>query len=64
MKHPESCKINYLGFNEPKTPNELKLEIAGLENLVAKANERITALRQSLLLAEIIIEESGQEKKW
>jgi hypothetical protein len=63
MKHPESCKIKYLGFGEPKTPNELKLEIAGLENLVAKAKERITALRQSLLLAEIIIEESNQEKK-
>jgi len=63
MKHPESCKLDYLGFKEPKTPNELNLEIAGLENLVAKANERITALKQSLLLAEIIIEESGQEKK-
>lgn len=63
MKYPESCKIDYLGFSEPKTPNELRLEIAGLENLVAKANERITALKQSLLLAEIIIQESDQEKK-
>ena len=63
MKYPESCKIDYLGFAEPKTPNELKLEIAGLENLVAKANERITALKQSLLLAEIIIQESEGEKK-
>ena len=63
MKYPESCKTDYLAFSEPKTPNELRLEIAGLENLVAKANERITALKQSLLLAEIIIQESDQEKK-
>ncbi len=60
---PETCKIDYLGISQPKTPNELKFEISGLENLIAKANEKITALKQSLLLAEIIIEESGQEKK-
>lgn len=60
---PETCKIDYLGISQPKTPNELKLEIAGLENLIAKANERITALKQSLLLAEIIIQESNLEKK-
>jgi hypothetical protein len=60
---PEACKIDYLGFSQPKTPNELKFEISGLENLIAKANERITALKQSLLLAEIIIHESELEKK-
>jgi hypothetical protein len=60
---PETCKIDYLGINHPKTPNELKFEIAGLENLISKADERITALKQSLLLAEIVIEESNLEKK-
>lgn len=60
---PETCKIEYLGIEKPKNPNELKFEIAGLENLIAKASEKITVLKQSLLLAEIIIEESDLEKK-
>ena len=62
MIKPEVCKIEYLGFVEPKNPSELKLEIAGLEHLMAKAAERISALKQSLLLAEIVIEESKLEK--
>jgi hypothetical protein len=62
MIKPEVCKIDYLGFAEPKSPSELKLEIAGLEHLIAKAAERISALKQSLLLAEIVIEESKSEK--
>ena len=47
---PETCKIDYLGINHPKTPNELKFEIAGLEKLISKADERITALKKRILL--------------
>jgi hypothetical protein len=57
MLSPETCKIEYLGFSSPHTPNELKLEIAGLEHLIAIAQERIAAFKQSLLLAEIVISE-------
>jgi hypothetical protein len=59
--NPETCKIEYLGFENPKNPNELKLEIAGLEHLISIAKERRAALKQSLLLAEISI--SDMEKK-
>lgn len=64
MINPEVCKIEYLGFNEPKTPSELKIEIAGLEHLISKASEKIAALKQSLLIAEITIQELEAEKKW
>jgi len=64
MISPETCTVEYLGFDKPKTPDELKIEIAGLEHLIAKAGEKIAALKQSLILAEIIIaEESKMEKK-
>jgi len=64
MISPETCTIEYLGFEKPKNPDELKIEIAGLEHLIAKAGEKIAALKQSLVLAEIIIaEEARGEKK-
>ena len=61
MKQPQTCKIDYLGYESPESPNELKFELAGLEHLISKANERICSLKQSLILAEIII--SNQEKE-
>jgi len=53
--------MDYLGYDSPKTPDELKFELAGLEHLISKANERICSLKQSLILAEMII--SNQEKE-
>lgn len=63
MKSPETCKISYLGFSKPENPSELEVEILGLKNLIAKANERITSLEQSLKLAQIYIEEELNKKK-
>lgn len=63
MKNPETCKISYLGFSKPETPSELEVEILGLKNLIAKANERITSLEQSLKLAQIYIEEELKKNK-
>lgn len=57
---PESCKIEYLGIKEPKTPAEIKLEISGLEHAISKASERVCALRQGLLLAELYILEKNE----
>lgn len=59
---PQTCKIEYLGFDSPQTPNELKIEVAGLEHLIAMAQERIAAFKQSLLLAEMIMAENHEER--
>lgn len=63
MKDPETCKIDYLGFGSPQSPNELKFEILGLEHLITLAEERIASLKQSLLLAEITISEMEISEK-
>ncbi len=63
MKKPETCNLDYLGYQSPETPEELKFELAGLEHLVSKANERICSLRQSLILAEMIISSKEKEEK-
>ena len=63
MKKPETCSLDYLGYQSPETPEELKFELAGLEHLVSKANERICSLKQSLILAEMIISNKEKEEK-
>jgi len=55
MKKIEKCKIDYLGFSKPETPDEIELEILGLKNLICKASERISELEQSTKLAQYII---------
>ncbi len=61
MIKPESCQIEYLGIKNPENPQELSFEIAGLEYLMAKAKERICSLKQSLILAEIVISEQNKK---
>jgi hypothetical protein len=56
MKNPENCKISYLGFSKPESPKEIEFEILGLKNLIAKAQERISSLEQSVKLAQYLIE--------
>lgn len=63
MKKPETCSLDYLGYKSPETPDELKFELSGLEHLVSKANERICSLKQSLILAEMIISSKEKEEK-
>jgi len=60
---PQTCQIEYLGFGQPQTPSELKIEVAGLEHLISIAQERIAAFKQSLLIAEMVMEERSSESK-
>ena len=60
---PETCKITYLGFSEPKSNKEVEFEILGLKNLIAKANQRISALEQAVKLAEISSENNQEKNK-
>lgn len=55
MREPEDCKINYCGYNSPKSKEEIQFEILGLETLIKKAEARISQLKQSSYLAEYAI---------
>ena len=53
--------IMYLGIKEPSTETEIKVEIAGLRQVIAAAEEQIAGLKQSLAIAEL--HKSQQENK-
>jgi hypothetical protein len=55
MRKPDECNIEYCGFVSPKTFEEIEFELLGLENLIKKAQERISMLKQSRYLAELAI---------
>ena len=55
MRSPDKCNIDYMGFAEPRSFEELRFEVLGLKNLIKKAEERISSLEQSAFLAEVAI---------
>ena len=52
MREPENCNINYVGYSNPKSKEEVEFEILGLKNLIRKAKERISKLKQTTYLVE------------
>ena len=52
MRKPEDCSINYLGFEKPRSKEELRFVVLGLKTAIASANKRIAELEQSLYLFE------------
>lgn len=58
MKHKlKHLNIEYLGIEEPKTPVEIEFEILGLETVIAEATQKISQLKQGIVLAKLIAEE-------
>ncbi len=47
MREPENCQMSYVGYSSPRTKEELEFEIMGLKNLIDKANEKISRLKQT-----------------
>jgi len=54
LKH---LKIEYLGIEKPQTPTEIEFEILGLETVIAEAQNKISQLKQGMVLAKLMIEE-------
>lgn len=54
--------ITYLGVSDPKTLAEIEVEIAGLENLVKQAEEKITRWRQSIAVYKLQMEQTDGYK--
>jgi hypothetical protein len=55
MRRPENCNIQYCGYNDPKSSEEIEFEILGLDTLIKKAQERISSLTQSKYLVDLAI---------
>lgn len=57
MREPEKCAVEYCGYREPKTPQELDFEILGLKTAICEIEKRIATLQQSKFLVEVILKE-------
>ena len=62
MRKVEKLVVNYCGYKEPETGNELTLEILGLENAIKNAELRISMLRQGLHLNKMMQASVAGEK--
>jgi hypothetical protein len=60
MRNPDNCKVEYCGYGNPKTFEEIEFELLGLQNLIKKAEERISMLKQSRYLADLAIKENKE----
>ena len=55
MREPKNCSISYCGFQSPQNFEEIQFELLGLDNLIKRAEERISMLKQSSFLANLAI---------
>lgn len=60
MRKPEKRSLEYCGFNSPRDFDEINFELLGLENLIKKAEERISMLKQSSFLATAALDSNSQ----
>ena len=60
MREPETCLVEYCGYQNPRTSEELEFEILGLETVICEAKKRIATLKQSAYL----VNEFKKEIKW
>ena len=50
MREPENCSINYIGYKKPQSKEEAEFEVLGLKNLIKKAKEKISKIKQTTYL--------------
>ncbi len=53
MRDVEKLKVEYIGYSNPVTEDEVILEILGLELAVKCAEQRISLLKQGVKLGEM-----------
>ncbi|MAG24543.1 hypothetical protein CMI47_03090 [Candidatus Pacearchaeota archaeon] len=63
MREPENCSISYCGFEMPRTFEEIQFELLGLDNLIKRAEERTSMLKQSSFLANLAINNESEDLK-
>lgn len=65
MREPENRSLEYCGYNSPQSELEVDFEILGLKNLIKKAEEKISLLKQTKFLvnnSNIIKEKVSNER--
>ena len=61
MREPEQRSLEYCGFSNPRDFDEINFELLGLENLIKRAEERISMLKQSSFLANLAINKEAKD---
>tara|TARA_B100000131_G_C17597464_1_gene401941 strand:+ start:238 stop:489 length:252 start_codon:yes stop_codon:yes gene_type:complete len=61
MREPEQRVLEYCGFSSPRDFNEIQFELLGLENLIKRAEERISLLKQSSFLANLAVNNESED---
>lgn len=61
MREPEQRGLEYCGFSSPRDFNEIQFELLGLENLIKRAEERISLLKQSSFLANLAVNNESED---
>lgn len=51
MRELEELKVSYIGYSDPKTEEEVSVEIAGLELAIKCAERRVALLKQGVMIA-------------
>jgi len=62
MRKLQKLQIEYVGYKEAETEEELQMEILGLENGIKNAELRISMLRQGLHLNKMMKASVAGEK--
>lgn len=60
----EQLDVKYLGIKNPKTIDEIKFEILGLETLILEAKNKISQLKQGVALARLLAEEEEDDSNF
>ena len=61
MREPEKRTLEYCGFSQPRDFNEIQFELLGLQNLIKRAEERISLLNQSSFLANLAVNNESED---
>ena len=59
MRDPDVCMVEYCGYKQPRSEQELEFEILGLETAIYEAKKRIATLKQSGYLVKVQIQEQN-----
>lgn len=54
MKNVEKLTIEYIGYQNPETEDEVQMEILGLESAICGIRHRIATLKQGVQLNKIM----------
>jgi hypothetical protein len=58
LREPDKCAIEYCGYTDPKSTEELEFEILGLKTAMCEIEKRIATLKQSNYLVTCYLQKT------